>query len=170
MKKGLKRIGCFLASAMLMCSVRVGAVTIIGSVLTTDIKAYINGAEIPAYNVDGNMVIVVSDLRSYGFNVVYDDSTRTSTVSYDGSGTWNPIEPSEKEVQTIGEKVMDVYESDISVCVNGSYVECCYNVDGNMAIRLSELHPYGYYYYANANRASYLVLYEISDGDVETLP
>lgn len=165
--KKLKSV-CLLSALALLCTAHVGAVKIIGSVLTTDIKAYINDTEIPSYNVDGNMVIIVSDLRSYGFNVVYDDSTRTSYVSYDGSGTWDPITPSAESSQSIGEKVMDVYESDISVCVNGNYVSG-YNVDGNMAIRLSELHPYGYYHYANANRASYLRLYE-TDTVAETLP
>lgn len=101
------------------------------------------------------MVIIGSDLRFYGFNVFYDNSTRTSYISYDGSGTWNPIVSTAEVSQSIGEKVMDVYESDISVCVNGNYVNC-YNVNGNMAFRFSELKIYGDYYYDNSSRTSNL--------------
>lgn len=71
--KQTRRICCLLLTAIvLLCTTHINATAIIGSVLTTDIKAYINGLEIPSYNVDGNMVIIGSDLRSYGFNVVYE--------------------------------------------------------------------------------------------------
>ena len=96
---------------------------VIGSVVTTDIKAYINGAEIPAYNVDGNMVIIGADLRSYGFDVVYDNTARTSSVflSADG-GTWNPIIITTDESLAAGTEIMSVYETDITMLVNGTPV------------------------------------------------
>ncbi len=131
---------------------------IIGSVLSTDIKAYINGAGIPAYNVDGNMVIVGSDLRNYGFHVVYDNDTRTSSVGYTGTnGTWSPLAVPENEADSIGEKVMDVYDTDITVTVNGVEVQS-YNVDGKMAFKFSELKVYGTYQYDNDTRSTSLKL------------
>lgn len=130
---------------------------IIGSVLTTDIKAYINGYEIPAYNVDGNMVIVGSDLRNYGFNVVYDNNTRTSSVSMNPYGTWSPLDTSSYYNGSIGTKVMDVYDTDISVLLNGIPVTS-YNVNGNMAFKFSELKMFGSYYYDNASRTTNLWL------------
>ena len=137
---------------------------IIGSVLTTDIKAYINGAQIPAYNVNGNMVIVGSDLRCYGFNVVYDNNARTSSVTYNGNGKWEPIAVSSQGTDSIGEKVMDVYDTDISVIINGKKVDS-YNVDGKMAFRFSELKVYGEYYYDNTSRTTNLKI-----GTAETKP
>lgn len=129
---------------------------VIGSVVTTDIKAYINGAEIPAYNVDGNMVIIGADLRSYGFEVVYDNTARTSSVSLSADGgTWNPITVTTGEDLSIGTKVMNVYETDITMVVNGTPVTG-YNVDGRMAFRFAELAVFGSYYYDNENRSSNL--------------
>ncbi|MBR5313656.1 MAG: hypothetical protein IKU40_12330 [Clostridia bacterium] len=143
------------AIILLPLSVFAQSYNIIGSVLTTDIKAYINGYEIPAYNVDGNMVIVGSDLRNYGFNVVYDNNTRTSSVSLNLNGAWSPLDVSSHSVGNIGTKVMDVYDTDISVLLNGMLVTS-YNVNGNMAFKFSELKMFGSYYYDNFSRTTNL--------------
>ena len=153
---------------MLFCAIPINAATVIGSVLTTDIKAYINGCEVPSYNIDGNIVVVGQDLRSYGFNVVYDNNTRTSYISYDGSGTWTPIAPSIENSQSIGTKVMDVYQSDISVSVNGNKV-ACYNVGGKMAFRFAELKVFGNYSYDNETRSANLWVDETKSNEIDNV-
>lgn len=153
---------------MLFCAIPINAATVIGSVLTTDIKAYINGCEVPSYNIDGNIVVVGQDLRSYGFNVVYDNNTRTSYISYDGSGTWTPIAPSIENSQSIGTKVMDVYQSDISVSVNGNKV-ACYNVGGKMAFRFAELKVFGNYSYDNETRSVNLWVGETKSNEIDNV-
>lgn len=153
---------------MLFCAIPINAATVIGSVLTTDIKAYINGCEVPSYNIDGNIVVVGQDLRSYGFNVVYDNNTRTSYISYDGSGTWTPIAPSIENSQSIGTKVMDVYQSDISVSVNGNKV-ACYNVGGKMAFRFAELKVFGNYSYDNETRSANLWVGETKSNEIDNV-
>lgn len=164
-----KCICCLLITlAMLFCAIPINAATVIGSVLTTDIKAYINGCEVPSYNIDGNIVVVGQDLRSYGFNVVYDNNTRTSYISYDGSGTWTPIAPSIENSQSIGTKVMDVYQSDISVSVNGNKV-ACYNVGGKMAFRFSELKVFGNYSYDNETRSANLWVGETKSNEIDNV-
>lgn len=164
-----KCICCLLITlAMLFCAIPINAATVIGSVLTTDIKAYINGCEVPSYNIDGNIVVVGQDLRSYGFNVVYDNNTRTSYISYDGSGTWTPIAPSIENSQSIGTKVMDVYQSDISVSVNGNKV-ACYNVGGKMAFRFAELKVFGNYSYDNETRSANLWVGETKSNEIDNV-
>lgn len=153
---------------MLFCAIPINAATVIGSVLTTDIKAYINGCEVPSYNIDGNIVVVGQDLRSYGFNVVYDNNTRTSYISYDGSGTWTPIAPSIENSQSIGTKVMDVYQSDISVSVNGNKV-ACYNFGGKMAFRFAELKVFGNYSYDNETRSVNLWVGETKSNEIDNV-
>ena len=153
---------------MLFCAIPINAATVIGSVLTTDIRAYINGCEVPSYNIDGNIVVVGQDLRSYGFNVVYDNNTRTSYISYDGSGTWTPIAPSIVNSQSIGTKVMDVYQSDISVSVNGNKV-ACYNVGGKMAFRFAELKVFGNYSYDNETRSANLWVGETKSNEIDNV-
>lgn len=164
-----KCICCLLITlAMLFCAIPINAATVIGSVLTTDIKAYINGCEVPSYNIDGNIVVVGQDLRSYGFNVVYDNNTRTSYISYDGRGTWTPIAPSIENSQSIGTKVMDVYQSDISVSVNGNKV-ACYNVGGKMAFRFAELKVFGNYSYDNETRSVNLWVGETKSNEIDNV-
>ena len=164
-----KCICCLLITlAMLFCAIPINAATVIGSVLTTDIRAYINGCEVPSYNIDGNIVVVGQDLRSYGFNVVYDNNTRTSYISYDGSGTWTPIATSIVNSQSIGTKVMDVYQSDISVSVNGNKV-ACYNVGGKMAFRFSELKVFGNYSYDNETRSANLWIGETKSNEIDNV-
>ena len=58
----------------------VSADEIIGEVYTTDITAYINGYEIPAYNIGGSVAVAVADLRNYGFTVDYDNTLRQSST------------------------------------------------------------------------------------------
>ena len=56
-----------------------------GQVLATEIRAFIDGVEIPAYNIDGNLGVVAEDLNAYGFVTGYDDPTRTLTVARTGA-------------------------------------------------------------------------------------
>lgn len=156
-KKFICKSLAFLIIPSLVLPLAAQSYGIIGSVLTTDIKAYINGYEIPAYNVDGNMVIVGSDLRNYGFYVVYDNNARTSSVSLNPYGAWSPLDTSSYSHGSIGTKVMDVYDTDISVLLNGVPVTS-YNVNGNMAFKFSELKMFGSYYYDNASRTTNLWL------------
>lgn len=62
---------------------------VIGKVLYTDIKTYIDGYEIESYNIGGKTVIPVESLKAYGYNVKWNNKERqldvispaTSTIS-----------------------------------------------------------------------------------------
>ena len=133
------------------------AVEIIGSVLATDIRAYINGAEIPAYNIDGKLAIIVSDLNNYGFTTQYNNDLRKTTVKRNLSASSFTSVPSKASGLPIGTPVMSVYASDITVELDGRQVPA-FNVDNRMAIYFTELKEYGNYGYDNTNRASVLNL------------
>ena len=151
---------------VIVCSITTSASQIISSVLTTDIKAYINGDEIPAYNINGNMVIIGSDLRNYGFNVEYNNETRTSTISISEiAGTWTPYKMQTTNNTLSGMKIMDVLDTDISVIINGNNVEA-YNVDGQMAFKFSELKEFGTYGYSNETRSSNLYIPNIDSNRI----
>lgn len=170
MRKSLGKIislilGIVLLVTALPISVYAQSFDIIGSVVSTDIRAYINGAEIPAYAINGSMVILGADLRNYGFNVVWDGNARTSSVSYSGNDeAWNPITEGFTRYSTVGEKVMNVYDTDIVVFVNGAEVPA-YAVDGKMAFKFSELKVFGNYYYDNASRTTNLWIEKNSDNN-----
>lgn len=146
-----------LTVVMLLSAIPAAAVEIIGTVLSTDIRAYINGAEIPAYNIDGKLAIVVSDLNQYGFTTNYDNSRRKTTVTRNINAASFTSVPSKSEGLPIGTPVMSVYASDIKVELDGRIVPA-FNVDNRMAIYFTELKEYGSYVYDNNTRASYLTL------------
>ena len=86
---------------------------IAGQVLATDITAYINGYPIPTYNIGGKLSVIVSDLRQYGFTTVYNDATRTSSVSLpnqiEAKSTITPLAVT-KSAAAVGSFVMNVYK------------------------------------------------------------
>ena len=130
---------------------------VIGKVLATDIRAYINGAEIPAYNIDGKLAVVVSDLNNYGFKTQYNNDLRMTTVTRDKMKTSFTSVPSNASGLPIGTPVMNVLSSDIVVELDGKQVEA-FNVDNRMAIYFTDLKVYGESVYDNAARASKLTL------------
>ena len=130
---------------------------VIGQVLATDIRAYINGAEIPAYNIDGKLAILVSDLNNYGFDTSFSNSLRKSTVTRDKSQTRFTSVPSKASGLKVGTPVMSVFSTDIVVELDGKLVNA-FNVDNRMAIYFSELGKYGTVVYNNSTRSSTLTL------------
>lgn len=46
-------------------------------ILYTDIASYINNYPIPSYAYNGKMVVIAEDLRNYGFNVTWDEGSRS---------------------------------------------------------------------------------------------
>lgn len=134
---------------------------VIGQVLATDIKAYINGVEIPAYNIDGKLAVLVSDLNNYGFTTNYNDQLRKSTITKNShilASEFVPL-PSKSSGLPIGTPVMSVYSTDITVELEGRSVTA-FNVDNRMAIYFTELQVCGLYGYDDYSRASYLNLQE----------
>ena len=53
----------------------------LGNVYYTNIRAYINGNELPSYNVNDYMCIKIADLNNYGFDVTYDSAARAAYVA-----------------------------------------------------------------------------------------
>lgn len=62
---------------------RVGSVA--GKVYATDIKTYLNGEEVPSYNIGGSTVILIDQLASCG-SVFWDEARRT--ISYISARPW----------------------------------------------------------------------------------
>ena len=85
-----------------------------GQVLATEIRAFIDGVEIPAYNIDGNLGVVAEDLNAYGFVTGYDDPTRTLTVARTGAAV-RGVEIPESSHQPSGTVIARVLYSDIRV-------------------------------------------------------
>lgn len=136
---------------------RVGDV--IGSALKTDIVASVNGHQIPSYNVDGYTYIVAEDLRYYGFSVIYDNASRSLSISRDYSQSWvskNYTKPYVSPNQ-VGIKEHNLLYTDITTYLDGNYTPS-YNINGQTIIRFDSLGAYGNVGYNNYSRQMTLTI------------
>ena len=102
--------------------------TRLGSVYTTDIVTYIDGAPIASYNIGGTTVVSVSDLAGYGFQVEWDPETRWVTVTSAQRPERMPEPDITREVP--GTVRGSYYATDIRVLFNGNELEHVYNIGG----------------------------------------
>lgn len=114
---------------------------VIGEVLNTDIKAYVNGAPIRSFNIAGYTAVVAEDLRDYGFEVVYDNNTRSLHIR-DAYGPNTSSYWHSANTMPVGSKAMDVYYTDIVTYINGNPVEG-YNVNGYTVIFMDDMAAFG---------------------------
>ena len=159
----MKKLSMFLAIVILfttILSTNVAALNVgdkLGDVLNTDIKTYINGERIPCYNINGKAVVIVGDLRSYGFDVLYNNTARSSTVTRNSNKSFTPIQNISNNTAKVGTVAFSYLHTDIIAIVNGKKVES-FNVQGNLAIFFSALGDYGTFEWNNSTRSSKLTL------------
>ena len=114
---------------------------VVDYVQKTDIRAFIDGYEIPSYNISDKLGIVAEDLRGYGFDVEWRADTKTLHVTKNGYGVTAPLAASGESRDAI-----PVYATDIVTYVNGEVVES-FNIGGYTIIYLRELARYGTCHY-----------------------
>ena len=145
--KHLRKTALVLIIAMLIALLplqSVSAVAIgdkLGSVLNSDIKAFINDQRIPSYNIANRTVVVAEHLANYGFDVVWNSSSRTLRITLNTGKRFNPI-PAENNTQRPGSVAFDYLYTDIRTYVNGVMVDS-YNVKGQTVIFFDDLDVYG---------------------------
>ena len=112
---------------------------VVGHIYSTDIVAKIGENEVMSYNIGGRTAVICEDLENsdYGYPVFgseYDDENRLLKVS-----ARNPYKTEYKaERGKVGKILGDIYETDIKVIFNGSYING-YNIGGKTAILLEDL-------------------------------
>ncbi len=169
MKKATKHsIICALLVAVCMAlTIGAAAARIEGLyVMPTDISAFVDGYEIPAYNISDKLGVVAEDLRGYGFDVAWNGEARTLSVSKNSLGVTSPI----TEVEHNNKK-LPVYSTDIVTYLDGNVIES-FNVGGETVIFFSELAKYGVSVYDNDCRASFFstARHSFAKKTIETLP
>ena len=132
MKKIFKKTLCTILSFLLMGSssaIQVSAYKVgdkIGKILSTDITAYVEGIQIPSYNIKGRTAIVAQDLGKLGgnlnFGVYFDEESRVLTIKDSDELGWGAATPLiyQKEVtgKPIGTPAGDVLYTDITTNYN----------------------------------------------------
>lgn len=139
-----KIISVTLAAIMLVSALCVGvnaAYGKAGDYYYTDIKSYVRGQLIDSYNIGGKTVILVEALRTYGFNVDWNGTARTLTITdTKGSATSSATNMA---TGPIGAVAGSYYHTDIVTYFNGVAIES-YNLDGQTVIPATVLRDFGY--------------------------
>ena len=115
---------------------------VVGKAVYTDIVAYINNQPIPSYNVSGYTVVIAEDLRAYGFDVVWDNGTRSLSITKSPDQTFVAGTGVVYKYDKVGVKFADVIETDITTYLNGGAITS-FNIDGYTMIPLNTLSAYG---------------------------
>ena len=114
---------------------------VLGNVLYTDVTAYINGYEIPSYNIDGNTMIVAEDLANYGFDVTWNGVNFTLKIEFNNGKTIKPL-TIEKQVGVVGSVRFNYVYTTVKTYVADKEVKG-YNINGKTIIQFDELSVYG---------------------------
>lgn len=157
-----------------VCAENVGDV--IGSIYSTDIVAYIDDMPIRSYNIGGRTAVPIENLRDYGFEVEWNESSRELHAEILDKPMESPKASIEKQVP--GNAIGNIYYTDIRVFINGIESMRTYNIGGITCIAIEDLgvmdvsaddYPkyscYGMrYVYDNASRT--IKLYTLRVGDL----
>lgn len=116
MKSTVKRLLCSALAALLLLALPVpaDAAQITGYYCNTDIVAYVSGAPIRSYNINGWTGIVAEDLVKYGFDVVYDNDARHLSVIWADRPVTADYVPA-VNTKPIGSRAGNIYKTDITV-------------------------------------------------------
>lgn len=156
MKKFIKFILCTaLLTTALSLTTFAKSGDIIGYAKYTDISAYINHYPITSYNINGNTAVVAEDLANYGFNVVWNNSARTLTVTRSGGTTITPYGTVYKYSSKVGQNSFPIYETDIVTYVNNVPVTS-FAIGGKTCVYIDSLAPYGELAWVPEQRATKL--------------
>jgi len=119
---------------------------VIGHIYPTSIQANIDGIPIQSYNTGEKTLIMVEDLKDYGFDIYwYSDDRKIDIVT-----KRLPEKVSAYEKGNLS-KAVDIYNSNIDVNFNGVSITS-YNIDGKTAIAIEDLgQSFGEYRFGNRN-------------------
>lgn len=108
-----------------------------GHIYSTDIRAYINGVEVPSYNIGGKTAVVIEDILSAdSHQCVYDDNSRTLKFF-----SLNPnclVGGAAQYAAVTGKVVGNTYETDIKTSIYDVTVPSC-NIGGKTAVAIEDL-------------------------------
>jgi hypothetical protein len=129
---------------------------ILGDVLYSDIVAYINGSAIPTSITNGKTMVVVEDLRNYGFSVAWNADDFTLRVELNKNAVWSPL-PVEQNAMPVGSFKTNYVFSTVRTYLSGELVES-FAIDGRTLIDFELLAKYGSVVWDNSDRSLRLTI------------
>ncbi|MCI8537544.1 MAG: hypothetical protein HFF18_02640 [Oscillospiraceae bacterium] len=118
--------------------------TVVDHVLYTDITADIDGQLVPTYCITGKTVVAAEDLLDYGFDVVWDNGSRTLEISLNTDGKEITADYNvEENIHPIGAVAGDVLSTDIVTGVRdywGRYYDIpSWNIGNKTVVDMDDL-------------------------------
>ncbi len=142
----MKKFTTLIITLFLMC-MSAGSLAqagdIAGEYYCTDIKTYLNGAEIETINIGEQTLINAEAMYYYCFNVNWNESERTLSV-YESQDAGNGIPPAVSSPQLpVGTPLGYYYETDIVTYLDNEPIKA-FNTDGKTYIPAQEMRKSGY--------------------------
>lgn len=131
---------------------------VLGTVLYSDVTAYINGYVVPVYVIYDKSLLLINaeDLRNYGFNVIWDGTDMTLSVVFDKNKEWTPLNNVNNKA-LVG-TVRDYYVySEIKTYVAGEITEC-FVTSGETLIDFENLTAFGNIWWNDLSREIFLTI------------
>ncbi len=144
------------------------------SIYYTDMRTFINGAEVPTFAYKGtnsHAVIIAEDLSAYGFDVSFKDAEKTLYLTYNKEKAFAPI-PMESYHGRDGEKAYTIANNnDIKVVLDDGMekhtISDVYNLNGYMAINVDKLGEiYGFRWDEETRSAHFEIASKLPEGPV----
>lgn len=142
----MKRIiGILVTVAMLISAAPAYASSggIAGQYYSTDIRTFLNGAEIDSINIDGQTLISAEDMEYYSFAVYWYGEARQLSIEKTLHATSGPPPAIKKSDDPTGTVLGNYYETDIVTLLDGEPVTA-YNVGGRTYILAEQMRDWGY--------------------------
>ncbi len=129
----------FLMIAIVLTIPAYSADKVLGDVLNSHVRAYVNGAPVRSYNIGGYTYVVAEDLPEYGFSVTWNAAAmRLSVGECSGSVTSEYVHKNNSGVIP-GTVAMHYYETNVTVDMLGEIVTG-YNIGGFTCICLDDIY------------------------------
>ena len=133
---------------------RTDTMTEAGWAYESEKMAFINEMPILSYVVDAGqgheeeiIYIVAEDLENYGFDVSWDEGTKTLSLQYREGKTFALMDGEIINAVRSDAPLFPVYTDNVRVRLDGREVGA-YSLNGRMLIPLAELYPYGIFSYS----------------------
>lgn len=133
---------------------RTDTMTEVGWAYESEKMAFINEMPILSYVVDAGqgreeeiIYIVAEDLENYGFDVSWDEGTKTLSLQYREGKTFALMDGEIINAVRSDAPLFPVYTDNVCVRLDGREVGA-YSLNGRMLIPLAELYPYGIFSYS----------------------
>ena len=116
---------------------------IAGQYYSTDIKTYVNDAEIDSINIGGQTLISAEDMEYYSFSVFWEAQERALYVDRVANKSVEATTVVHKSDYPSGTVIGNYYETDIKTYLDGTEITA-YNIGGRTYIWAEEMRDFGY--------------------------